>query len=280
MRALPRRSRTTARSDAVAPVERSALAWRFMAYWFARFLRRHLNAVWIARWSEPSSDEHAGPLVIYCNHPAWWDAATVIVLADRLTPRHAGFAPFDARMLTRYRIFRKLGAFGVDLDTARGGAQFLATARSLLADPRHALWITAQGRFSDVRERPLGLKPGVARLPELAPDAVFVPLALEYAFWDERGAEAFCAFGPAMLGSELVGMPRSARLQHLEAALTATMDRLADDVIARDPTRFEPLLSGAKGVGGIYDVIRRARAMLGGRRFDPAHNAPVERTPR
>ena len=57
------------------------------------------------------------------------------------------------------------------------------------------IWITAQGRFADVRARPLGLRPGVARLAEIAPDALFVPLALEYAFWDERGAEAFAAFG-------------------------------------------------------------------------------------
>ncbi len=71
-----------------------------------------------------------------------------------------------------------MGAFGVDLDSPRGGADFLRASKSILG-PGRMMWITAQGRFSDVRERPLGLRPGVARLVELAPDAIFVPLALD-----------------------------------------------------------------------------------------------------
>jgi hypothetical protein len=50
----------------------------------------------------------------------------------------------------------------------------------------------------DNRQRPLGVKPGVARLPEIAPDALVLPLAIEYGFWMERGGEAFIAFGAPM----------------------------------------------------------------------------------
>ncbi|WP_336488890.1 lysophospholipid acyltransferase family protein [Methylobacterium nigriterrae] len=247
-----------------------------MVAYFDRFLRRHLNALRLARWGLPRVQEHPGAIVVYCNHPAWWDAATIILLAGRLFPGRESHAPFDAAMLERYRIFRRIGAFGVDLDTARGAAQFLAASRKILARPDRMIWITAQGRFADVRARPLGLRPGVARLPEIAPDALFLPLALEYAFWDERGAEAFAAFGAPIPGRDLLALSRSERLARLESELTGTLDRLGADVIAREPGRFEPLLSGRKGIGGVYDLWRWSRAWLAGRRFDPAHRAGRE----
>jgi DNA-binding FadR family transcriptional regulator len=59
------------------------------------------------------------------------------------------------------------------------------------------------------------------------------------------------------------------------AALAATMDRLAEDAIARDPARFATLLQGREGMGGIYDIWRKARAALRGERFDPRHH-PAE----
>lgn len=264
----------------VAEPARSARVWRFMTAYFSRFLRRHMNALRLARWGAPRRLDHPGPLVVYCNHPSWWDAATTILLSDRLFPGRAMFAPFDARMLEKYGIFRRLGAFPVDLESRRGAAQFLASARHVLAKPENMLWLTAQGRFADVRTRPLDLRPGIAHLAEIAPDALFVPLALDYAFWDERGAEACCAFGEPIAARDLLALSRPERLAHLEAALTATLDYLSADVMTRDPARFLAVIEGARGVGGVYDLWRRLGALVRGRRFDPAHGAnEAERIP-
>ncbi|GJE10683.1 MULTISPECIES: lysophospholipid acyltransferase family protein [Methylobacterium] len=245
-----------------------------MVAWFERYLHRHLDALRLPLWSTPPAADHPGPIVVYSNHPAWWDAALIIVLAGRLYPSRISRAPFDAAMLARYRIFERIGAFGVDLESPRGAAQFLAAARSILATSDGMLWITAQGRFADARARPLDLRPGVARLAEIAPDALFVPLAVEYAFWDERGAGAFAAFGAGIAAAEIAALPRADRLARLELDLTATLDRLSADVISREPERFRALVTGRKGVGGIYDLWRRLAARLSGRRFDPAHRAP------
>ncbi|WP_407528537.1 lysophospholipid acyltransferase family protein [Methylobacterium oryzisoli] len=242
-----------------------------MADYFGRYLRRHMNALRVSRWGLPETGGLPGPLVVYCNHPAWWDAAVIIVLGARLFPDREGYAPFDAAMLEKYRIFGRIGAFGVDLDAPRGAADFVHAARAILSRPERALWITAQGRFSDVHERPLGLRPGVARLAEIAPDAVFLPLALDYAFWEERGAEACAAFGPPLRARDLLALPRPARLARLEADLTATLDRLSADVRSREPGRFVALVDGRRGVGGLYDAWRRVGAALAGRRFEPGH---------
>ena len=45
------------------------------------------------------------------------------------------------------------------------------------------------------------------------------------------------------------------------------------EAISRDPARFAELVSGKTGVGGVYDLWRRVRALITGRRFDPSHEA-------
>ncbi len=259
-------------SGAASPVaRRSATLHRFMVSYFHRFFSRHMNALRVATWGMPALPPETGPLVIYSNHPSWWDAALYVLAADRLFPEYESYAPIDAEMLQRYGVFGRIGAFGVDTHSARGAAEFLSAGAEILASPKRALWITAQGRFSDVRERPLGVKPGVARLPELAPDCTVLPLAVEYSFWLERGAEAFMAFGPPMRGRDLLALPRGERLQRLESSLTSLLDQLSGDVQTRDPSRFEPVLQGRTGVGGVYDGWRRFVAALRGRSFDPSH---------
>jgi len=76
-----------------------------MVAWFERYLHRHLDALRLPLWSTPPAADHPGPIIVYSNHPAWWDAALIIVLAGRLYPSRISRAPFDAAMLARYRIF-------------------------------------------------------------------------------------------------------------------------------------------------------------------------------
>lgn len=255
---------------------RSPGLWRFTVPWFARFFGRHMNALRVARWGEPPEAARGAPLVVYSNHPSWWDGALYILLAAKLFPERECYAPIDAAMLQRYRFFARIGAFGVDLGSPRGAAEFLRAGRAILTRPDRALWVAAQGRFVDSRERPPGLRPGVARLAEVAPEAAaFLPLAIEYTFWSERGAEALAAFGPLRRGEELRRLGRSERLALLERDLETTQDRLARDAMRRDPRQFRSLIEGRAGVGGVYDLWRRLRAWREGARFDPAHGGPA-----
>ncbi|TVR10795.1 MAG: glycerol acyltransferase [Salinarimonadaceae bacterium] len=252
-------------------LRRKARVFGFFSRYFHRYFRRHMNALRLARWGEPVIPEGAGPIVLYTTHPAWWDAAVYILLADKHFANFANFAPIDAEMLKKYGFFGRMGAYGVDLESPRGAADFLAASADILAREDSAIWVAAQGRFMDVRARPLDLRPGIARLAELAPHAVFIPLAIEYAFWEQRGGEAFVAYGEPIRGEDLAAMEREDRRLHLENKLTAIADRLSADVISREPERFVSLLEGEAGVGGVFDLFKRLVAMLRGKRYDPAH---------
>jgi len=243
---------------------------RFFGRVMERQMIRSFHRVRIARPGPPPLP--AGrPVVIYCNHPSWWDAAFAIVLATRLFPERRSYGPIDAHALARYRFMGRIGLFGVKPDSLAGAAAFLRIGGALLARPDTILWVTAEGRFTDPRARPVRLRPGLAVLLRQVPDALVLPLALEYPFWTERTPEALARFGPPVdLGQDGDTAPDALHTR-LERALEATMNALARDAIAKDPAVFNTLLSGTSGVGGIYGLWSRLRALAAGRRFDPDH---------
>jgi 1-acyl-sn-glycerol-3-phosphate acyltransferase len=238
---------------------------------FGRYMRhyaaRRFHGVRLARGTLPALAPDR-PVIVYSNHPSWWDPAMFMILATLHFPERRGYGPMDEDALRRYGFMRRIGIFGIEPDRPRGAAAFLKICGGLLEDPATMLWITAEGRFTDPRSRPISLRPGLAHLARRVTGASIVPLALEYPFWDESTPEALCRFGSVM---ESGGGSVDAWNTRLEAALTDTMDDLAALSQARDATRFEPLLSGAAGVGGVYDLWRRAKSLARGERFQPEH---------
>ncbi|WP_204310107.1 hypothetical protein, partial [Enterobacter cloacae] len=87
-------------------------------------------------------------------------------------------------------------------------------------------------------------------------------------FWTERGAEALVRFGAPMRAADLAALDRTMRRRLLEDRLTETLDRLAEDAMARDPARFDTLISGEAGVGGLYALWKRLAARLRGATWD------------
>jgi 1-acyl-sn-glycerol-3-phosphate acyltransferase len=243
------------------------------AWWFrfirdrvaAGYLRKHCHAVRLAKSSVPVPTD-GEPVLVAMNHPSWWDPLLAFVLS-RQFPDHAHYGVIDVRMLAKYRMLAKAGIFGIDLRSQRGAVDFLRRGRAVLDRPRHALWVTAQGEFADVRRRPLELRPGVGHLAASMERGWVVPLALEIGFWNERAPEALARFGAPLP----VGGTAREQSAAIEAALAANLDALAVDSIARDPERFTTLVNGRTGVGGVYDLWRRLRSTVRGERFDPTH---------
>jgi 1-acyl-sn-glycerol-3-phosphate acyltransferase len=236
------------------------------------YLRRNFHAVRLARATRPV-DPGTGPLVVVLNHPSWWDPLVALVLAE-LFPQRAHFGPIDAAALGKYRFFEWLGFYGVEQGTRRGALAFLRTSLAVLARPGSALWITAQGRFTDPRDRPVKLREGVGHLVRRLEGGTVLPLALEYPFWEERYPEALARFGEPIPIGHGGGCSVVEWMSRIEAGLTRAQDALAADARQRRAEAFETLVGGKAGVGGVYDLWRRLKALLTGRRFRAEHGEP------
>lgn len=262
------RSSEIDRDDPIAL--RSPVLLRQFERYLLWYVGRNFHALRLAKDGVPALPPDR-PAIVVANHPSWWDPLTFILAARFCFPGRACYAPMDASALESYRIFKRFGAFGVDLDQRQGARRFLHIGGKILEQPGAMLWVNATGRFQDVRTRPLDLQPGVAHLAKRCPDAVLLPLALEYTFWNERYPEALLGFGAPIEAGTFEDDPPAKLLGHLEERLGDAMDRLAALAESRDPSRFEILLDGKVGVGGVYDLWRRLKARLQGERFTGAH---------
>ncbi|MFM8413452.1 MAG: lysophospholipid acyltransferase family protein [Planctomycetota bacterium] len=247
---------------------------RWFMWYVRRYLRRHFHAVRLlgdGAGAAGRPDLGGEPVVIYTNHPGWWDPLVFLLVGAVLYPERMSYGPIDAAALGKYKFLERIGFIGIEPGTWRGSARFLRMARAALARSDVLFWITAQGEFADPRRRPVEIRPGVGHALAAAGRGLVVPLAVEYPFWSERSPEALAAFGRVMRIGDFPGRSADDWTAALAAELTATQDRLAAAAIARAPAAFETLLSGRVGVGPAYDTIRRVGAWLRGRRFDPSH---------
>ncbi len=250
----------------------SPLLLRWFTWYSRRYLRRHFHSLRVARMGMPPPAAHL-PLVIYANHAAWWDALVGLVLKAEFFRGRNGFAPMDAGALKQYQMFGRMGFFGVEQGTQRGAVQFLRAAEKILRRPDSLLVVTPQGRFADVRERPLRFEAGLGHLAGRVERAIFFPMATEFVFWEERLPEILVHFGEPVEVASAQGKLFNSKFWTLlfEQKLEAAQDALAAAAQRRDPRDFATVLHGGAGQGGIYDWWRALRAKVRGKEFHREH---------
>ena len=211
--------------------------WRPLVSWFTSYSR---SGIWgdtlipsgISR-SSPCQPSNRMPIVLYANHAGWWDPLVGLILKAVFFPDYTLFAPVDAVALRRYKILSKVGFFGVERQSRRGVIDLLQNRRRDSSAVRNiCLAVTPHGRFTDARERPVQFQRGLGLLATRVKRALFVPVAIEYAFWDQRRRKFFCRFGePTEISAE---DSRGLTAWHWTAAfelrLEVTQDALAKEV--------------------------------------------------
>ncbi|MCS7470240.1 lysophospholipid acyltransferase family protein [Stieleria sp. ICT_E10.1] len=236
------------------------------------YLRRHFHSIAIDRSTHPAADFASdAPLIVYANHPSWWDPLIAHFLHRALFPQRHFFAPIDSDALEQYSVFEKLGFYGVKLSSTSGAASFLKKSVSILNQPDSAIWITPEGRFADVRDHGAELMPGLSHLCKRSDHAVALPLALEYVFWEERLPVCLVSLGVPLRTGDYPEWSKPDWAKHLAGGLRDAQTRLAELTISRSCEPFDNLLSGTRGGGWVYDSCRRVKAMLTGKSFKAGH---------
>ena len=238
---------------------------RLFAAYATRYMRRHCHAFRISRRHHYSQGSFEGPVLIYSNHPSWWDPLTGLVVWRRFFAEKIPFAPIDTEALQRFPFFKYLGFFGIRKGGCGAARSMIETGMAILQKQGNLLWITPQGRFADVRERPLRFRAVLGHLVSRLSHVQILPVAIEYPLWEDRLPEILLQFGSPF-------KPRSGESQFsdsrecthtLETALERTLDELAIDSQSRNPERFETLWEKPSGIGGIYGYWSKWKAMLG-----------------
>lgn len=218
----------------------------------------------------------AGPVVVYANHPSWWDPLVFLMLHLRLFGDRPAYAPIDARALSVYRVFRKLGFFGVGSGRLLAARQFLEGSRQVLSRPDAVLWVTPQGRFSDVRQRPVALEAGVAALAGFAADALYLPVAVEYVFDGEPKPFVSLQVGTGLVRGEEPAIDREGWRQRLACALETQQDALAARVRVGAGREGEPLLGGGPALSALFRPTRGGFPFLKGAVAREGHAAALD----
>lgn len=243
----------------------------FFSHYLHWYVGRHFRAVRLANDGRLPSAR--GPLIMFTNHASWWDPLALIVLSRHLLPHADHYGPMDAAALKHYGFLRRLGLFPIETGTRRGAVQFLRAAEEIVSRPNSVLWLTPEGRFTDMRTRPVVLRPGLAALVARLGSCTLVPVALEYTFWDERLAEILINCGEPVKVNDARQYSTEHWNERIGAALGETQDELADLARLRDPASFETLLEGRLGIGGVYEGWKRLMALLTGREYQASHGS-------
>lgn len=232
---------------------------RLFTRYISFYLQRHFHALYLLNRISLKPLE-GWPVLVCLNHPSWWDPLLALYLSQRFFPERSHYGPIASVGLSKYRFFERLGFFGIDPQSRAGASRFLQIGQAVSECPDCALWVTVQGHFTDVRIRPVRIQSGVGHLTHRCQRLAVLPLALEYAFWNERAPEAFACFGEPIFISN--GSEKSAAewTEQFASALQDTEDVLAQCIQARKTDAFQPLLSGVSGTGGIYDFWRALKA--------------------
>ncbi|MBK9711973.1 MAG: lysophospholipid acyltransferase family protein [Kouleothrix sp.] len=213
------------------------------------------DRVWIST-DGPIPQPHEGPLIIYMNHPSWWDGYMAFVLNHVLLGgRFEGYAMMDEQQIRMYRFFSWSGAFSVHRQDPRSAMRSVAYVGRLLAERRdRSLYIFPQGEITPNDRRPLEVFSGVAHVVRRAGGATLWPVALRYEFRGEQRPEAFIRVGPAHHAP--ADSDSRALTAEVGARLTAACDALRDEVNAGRLEDYRVLLRGRAGVNRVWDSVR------------------------
>jgi chlorobactene lauroyltransferase len=197
---------------------------------------------------------HNIPVIFYCSHSSWWDAAVTIYLSLRVLKLES-YGMMVESQLVKYQFFKRIGMFSVAHRDARAALESLQYAADLLKNTNRALWIFPQGTIEHAEKRPIVFENGLAILLKKIEKAYFIPVAIRCDFLKEERAECFISIGRAeLLKAEKIDL--KIQTESFLKTLMQEIDVLKEDVVKENFDKFSVLLQGSQSVEKRWDTFK------------------------
>jgi len=215
-------------------------------------LKRHFHAIRMNGQIDPAP--RGQPVLYIMNHSSWWDGMVVYhVIANASSREH--YMMMDEEQMSRYRFFRKIGAFSIDKKSRRGMVASLRYSENLL-NQGEGVWLFPQGDIYHLERRPLRFQSGAGYLLERCPETIVQPVTVYYFLGVHQKAEASLIFGDPVRG-EWAQLGRKQITTTLESVLENQLNDHRGQAIAAcgaELTESRSMLKAKRSTNEVFDA--------------------------
>lgn len=142
---------------------------------YTRWLfRRRFENVWVEQGYKPDSESKT---IYYLNHTSWWDGLIPLLLNRKLFRQNAR-AMMEDKQMEKYGLFKRIGAFSVNLENPRSAVRSLRYAVESMKRPNSSLFIYPEGEIVPFSTDKPNFKNGLGWIVNQCPDTDVVPIGI------------------------------------------------------------------------------------------------------
>lgn len=194
----------------------------FDLYMRSLFRRRFKN-VWIDQVYQPGPDSKT---IYYLNHTSWWDGLIPLLLNRKLFRQNAR-AMMEDKQMQEHSLFKRIGAFSVNLENPRSAVRSLRYAVDSMKRPHSSLFIYPEGKIVPFSTEKPEFKKGLGWIVSHCTDADVVPIGIYIDHAKSDKPELFLKIGNA---HEFDTSDNSDKLNHFfEERLRDLLNELVED---------------------------------------------------
>jgi 1-acyl-sn-glycerol-3-phosphate acyltransferase len=169
--------------------------------------RRRFQNVWVDQNYQPSKTSRT---IYYLNHSSWWDGLIPLLLNRKLFRQNAR-AMMEDRQMREHGLFKRIGAFSVNLENPRSAVRSLRYAVDSMKRPQSSLFIYPEGKIVPFSTDKPDFKKGLGWIATQCPNVDVVPIGIYIDYAKADKPELFLKIGNAL---EFDASDKSEKLNH------------------------------------------------------------------
>ncbi len=198
-------------------------------HYVKRRLKKQFSDIRLLGASHFTQQLDAGPVIVACNHVAWWDPLVLVRFEAWL--QADGYCLMDADNLKELPFFNSLGALPLDRKSRRQSYRDMLASLEQVRVPRQLLFIFPQGKQTPAHHR-LEFHDGVSLLAQRS-GLPIVPLGLRYDFAEGPRQIVHVALGAPL--SWTASSKRRTFTQELETAVAGQLAKIDEQLLMPKP---------------------------------------------